>query len=337
MNNYVSINADNDGVVLCTIQRGKFTENIYRGWWVVVDANGSVVQSVAGISQQQLSQYRLFLRSAAKPFQALPLVLNGFNNQLTLQELAVICASHTASLSHQQLVTQVLQKAQVSDACLQCGAHMPLDKEEAMRLTIAGQQPQSLHHNCSGKHAGMLFYCACAALPQHDYLSSAHPLQLQIATQFKKYSGDKHLDWGVDGCSAPAVRLSLVGGAKLYAALASDETFLPIVSAMTKHPDMMGGEGRIDSEIIKASGGKLLAKVGADGVLAVSHLQKGKGLLLKLSCGNEWARNKYVTHLLVQLGWLNESEIVSKPLQKFHQPALKNNQGILAGVFQFVN
>ncbi len=317
--------------LLCQTLRGGFIENQHHGWWVVCDAEGKIQHSAGEINGHQF-----FLRSTAKPFQAFPVVQQGFYKHLTTEELAVCCASHTGSDQHQRLATSILNKAGLTPEALQCGCHPPIDAETRKQLYKKGEASSSLHHNCSGKHVGMLFYCQQAGLSIEDYLTPNHPLQQSIINGVKHYSGCDDFHWGIDGCSAPAIRLPMISGARLYAQLAADEAIQPLVKAMMEHPDVIGGNGRIDSELIKASNGKLLAKVGADGVFGISHLGKKQGLMLKLADGSEWARNKFIVHLLVQLGWLSLWQVENSGLNSFYSVTLNNNQGLVVGEFQAV-
>jgi len=304
-------------------------ENQHYGWWVVVDNQGTVVHN-----QGDIDNTAVFLRSTAKPFQALPLIEAGHHQQLTSEELAIICASHTGSHYHQGLVQSILAKGSLTADMLQCGCHWPIDIKARQTLYQTSQTASTLHHNCSGKHAGMLFYSQQSNFPTATYLNPAHPLQKEILRQISEYSGCSKVNFGVDGCSAPAFRLPIGAGARLFAALASEPVFKPIITAMTTFPDAMGGCNRIDTEIIRASDQKLLAKVGADGVLAVSNLALQQGLLLKVADGSEWARNHYIVDVLHHLGWLTETQLNSNKLKPFFDKPLINAQGLIVGAFE---
>jgi len=64
-----------------------------------------------------------FWRSGAKPFQALPLVLDGVTERfgMTQEELALCCASHSSEPRHVELVRELLGKIGCSERDLLCG------------------------------------------------------------------------------------------------------------------------------------------------------------------------------------------------------------------------
>ena len=119
-----------------------------------------------------------FVRSSAKPQQALPLILDGAAARYSLseRELAVACASHNGESIHTEAARSVLSKAGLDASHLKCGAHEPYGKEAARLLHERGEQPSALHNNCSGKHAGMLLLAAHLGAPPETYLSPEHPV-----------------------------------------------------------------------------------------------------------------------------------------------------------------
>jgi L-asparaginase II len=286
-------------------------ENDHAGWAIVYDAHASIqnrhpiVWATAGAQA-----CTTFIRSAAKPFQALPL-LDFFGDdvpqsfRLSSEDLAIACASHTGSQAHIDRVTVLLSKASLTADSLNCGPDWPGDR--AMRQAVQGRggMKEKLYNNCSGKHAGMLFCCQRNGWPVQDYLDPTHPLQRRIVEGIQQWSGISDIPLAVDGCGAPVFYLPLAAMARLYACLGAESALAPLREAMLAYPVLVGGEGRVDIVIMQASQGRLLAKVGADGVLCVAYPEQGLGLALKIADGSATVRNMTLVHLLKSLDWLD--------------------------------
>jgi len=307
-------------------------ENRHLGWLIVTNRHGDILYSTPGADQTAT-----FFRSSGKPFQAFPLIESGYHQLLSTEELALTCASHTSSRRHLQLVQSILQKAGKSENDLQCGPHAPADPEMIQHLQQTGESPTKLFNNCSGKHAGMLFYCKQANLDSTTYLQPQHPLQIRILETLKQRSGVHDVPLAIDGCGAPIFYLPLVSMARLYAHLGTSPEFSPIKEAMISHPELIGGNKRVDTAIMQASQGKLLAKVGADGVLCVSRVDYDTGLVLKLSDGSGEVRDMALVQCLIQLGWLDEQACNDSRLQPFlEQQFRKNTQNRIVGKYQVI-
>jgi L-asparaginase II len=303
-------------------------ENRYWGWLALSDSCQHRLHCTPGAAE-----LATFFRSSAKPFQALPLVESGAALVLSQEELALVCASHTGSKRHTDLVCNILKKAQLPEEALQCGPHAPLDEATRRTLREKGLQPGKIHNNCSGKHAGMLLYCRHHGLDHTTYLDPAHPLQEKIVDVLRRFSGVKKIPLAVDGCGAPVFYLPLTAMATLYAKLGKERVFEPIREAMTTYPELVGGEGRVDTVLMQVSRGKLLAKVGADGVLCVSRLGQAQGLALKLADGSNEIRNLAIATILHRLGWLDEQAWEDVRLSVYRDLSRKNTQGKVIGSF----
>jgi L-asparaginase II len=295
-------------------------ENRHLGWLTVTNRQGHILYSTPGAEHTAT-----FFRSSGKPFQAFPLVESGFYQQLSTPELALTCASHTSSKRHMEIAAGILKKAGLNEEALQCGPHPPTDQDMANHLRLTGQAPTKLFNNCSGKHAGMLFYCHMAGLDPHTYLQPQHPLQQHILNTVRQWGGVQDVPLAIDGCGAPIFQLPLTSMARLYAHLGSSPEFIPLQQAMTTHPDLVGGEGRVDTSIMQATQGELLAKVGADGVLCVARVGADEGLALKLSDGSTEVRDMALVQILIQLGWLTGPAIQDTRLQPFLNKKYRQN------------
>ncbi len=285
-----------------------------------------------------------YLRSAAKPIQALPLLLAGGWERYALEaaDLALICASHSGGEAHAERAAGLLAKGGFGVEDLLCGVHPPLDRSLAEALRDEGRAPTPLHNNCSGKHAGMLLACRLLDLPAADYIAAHHPLQRQIADLVSRFTGlaPEALAIGVDGCSAPTFHLPLTATARAYAALADPRAAgLPddlaaavarVVTAMTTAPEMVAGPGRFTTRLMAATGGRVLGKEGAEGFYGLAiRGPVALGVALKIADGGERCRDGVVLTLLRQLGSLSAEEL--RELASFHRPELRNHRGILVG------
>ena len=279
-------------VPLATVTRGGLVESVHRGRFAVLDPGGGELEALGD------PEAYVYLRSSAKPFQALPLILSGAADAfgLTDEELAVACASHNAEEPHLTAVRSILEKAGLSEDDLQSGAHPPMYGPAAAALVRAGEGPRPIHGNCSGKHAGMLAVCVHEGYETLDYREPGHPLQRRILGLLAEVCGveeDEVLVAG-DNCGVPAFALPLRSFATGLARIATGEELpdgvagaaLRIRDAMRSHPFMVAGTGRFDTDLMERT--HLLAKSGAEAVLAVGS-PEGWGLALKISDGSQRA------------------------------------------------
>ena len=285
-----------------------------------------------------------FLRSAAKPFQCLPLLLAGGAERFGLEaaDLALICASHGGTPAHTRRAADLLARGGFGPGDLLCGAHWPLDEESARRLREAGETPTTLHNNCSGKHAGMLLACRLLDLPVEDYVAPDHPWQRRILGHAVDLFGvpEGAIGLAVDGCSLPTYRLPLAAAARAYAALAHPEAAgLPpatasavgrIVRAMTGEPAMVAGPGRFTTRLMEVTGGRVLGKEGAEGFYGLAvRGPVALGIAVKIADGGERCRDGVVLDVLRQMGSLSGAEIAE--LASFHGTPLYNHRGLRVG------
>jgi L-asparaginase II len=285
-----------------------------------------------------------YVRSAAKPFQALPLVLAGGIERfaLTAADLALICASHGGTPEHTARAASLLARGGFTAADLLCGAHPPLDRDSDRRLQEEGAAPTPLHNNCSGKHAGMLLACRLLGLPTADYIDPAHPLQQQILDHTARLCGlpAAEISVGVDGCSAPTFHLPIEAAARSYAALAHaagagldgdvDRALERIVHSMAEAPEMVAGPGRFTTRLIAATGGRVVGKEGAEGFYGIAvRGPVALGIALKIADGGERCRDGVVLALLGQVGSLAAAELAE--LSDLYDPALYNHRGLRTG------
>lgn len=323
---------------LAVVTRNDLDESWHLGAVAVASADGRLVARAGDPGLET------FLRSAAKPWQAMPLLRAGGRSRFTLDDadLAIVCASHSGTDEHAARAAALLERGGFTVADLRCGAHEPLDAATAEALRRRGESPTALHNNCSGKHAGMLLACRAQGFASADYIAPAHPLQRQALGFTARFCGVEEgtVGVGVDGCSAPTFRTSLFAAARGYAALADPaaarlepeecELAREIVRAMTTVPEMVAGPGRFTTRLMRATGGRVLGKEGAEGLYAVAVLGPVTfGVTLKIADGAERCRNGVVIDVLRQLGALSAAEV--QELAEFHRSQILNHAGRVVG------
>ena len=158
---------------LAAVYRGPHIESTHHGSIAVVDARGRLLAFAGDPS------HRTSLRSAAKPFQAIPLLEHGGIDEFDLsgEEIALTCASHGGEPIHVATAAALLRKGEFDEEDLLCGAHTPYEEKAAADLRASGEEPSPLHNNCSGKHAGMLLATQLLDMPSSRYIDADHPLR----------------------------------------------------------------------------------------------------------------------------------------------------------------
>jgi len=328
---------------LVEVKRGSITESRHRGHIVAVEPDGKIIASLG--SPHNVT----YLRSSAKPFQALPLLLTGAADRFGFddREVALACASHNGEPIHTEVVASMLRKIGLGPEALKCGVHEPYSPEAALELRARGEEPSALHNNCSGKHAGMLAVALHLGASIENYESPENPVQKAIADVLSRFSDVSVTDMaiGIDGCTAPifgiTVKAMALAYARLVSPLASFDTITRnacerIVRVMTTYPELIGGTSdRLDTEIMRAARGRLVSKVGAEGVYTAGvrpceEWPNGLGLALKIEDGDDKrARPTVVIESLRQLGVLRDESLEAVARYAFFP--VKNRRGDVVG------
>lgn len=307
--------------------RGRVAESAHRIHAVVAEASGEVVGSWGDGGRVTL------LRSAAKPFQALPLAADGVAQRFGLsdEEIALCCGSHNSEEAHMAAASSILAKAGVAAEFLVCGAHAPLLPARRDELAASGTPWTPLMCNCSGKHAGMLALAASRGWPLEGYERADHPVQRRMAREVACWTGvtPGEMAWEADGCGVPTFALPLAGLARGVArlAVAALDGGPPrrIVRAMTRHPFMVAGTGRLCTRLMEEEGGRVFAKVGAEGVYVAGDLERGLGVALKVEDGAWRAAPPALMAVLDRAGILSPG--TKGALGEFAEPVLRNTLG----------
>jgi L-asparaginase II len=316
------------------------SESRHYGSLAVTDVEGQLIYGVGAVDGAPA-----YLRSSAKPFQAIPLIESGAAERFGLsdQEIAVACASHNGEDEHVRVVGGMLERAGLSPDQLLCGAHLPYYEPAATALTRAGQPPSNLHSNCSGKHTGMLLVCKQMGWPTENYNEPEHPLQKWILEIVAEFCGMpvSEVATGVDGCSVVCFGMTVRQMATGFARL-SDPTYWEqagkpeharavkrIINAMMAHPFMVGGTARNDTDLMQLAPGRVFSKGGAEAVWCMGFPERGLGLALKVEDGTPRAHPVIIAEALHQTGLLDEAVI--KGFAAHQIKPLRNVRGLVVG------
>jgi len=319
---------------LVELARDGLTESVHRGALVVCGPDGARVR---GLGHPAMPT---FLRSTAKPLQALPLITTGAARRygLTPAELACTCGSLNGEDFQVEAVQSILAKAGLGPELLDCGGHPPSHRPTAKALAQRGEKPQPMHNNCAGKHAAMLMLCAHLGFDPQGYTQPSHPVQrliLQVVARMCNYPAEQ-IGIGIDGCGVPVFRLPLVSLAGAYARLAAPQASdldpemaaaaQVLVAACLAYPEMIAGSGRLCTRVMQAAPGQVLAKTGAEGSYGLALPGLGLGVALQIEDGGMRALPPAVTQVLHELGLLDQ-QVLDKELKDLHRPVLKNHRG----------
>lgn len=316
---------------LAAVTRSGYVESIHQGYICVVDENGKVEYQQGDIDT------RIFFRSSAKPIQLIPFIHSGGAKAMdySLKELAIACASHTGEAQHQQTVLKILERLGLDADALHCGVMSPYNPEENKRLIAKNEKPSTLHASCSGKHAAMLAYCKFKDYDISNYENPSHPLQQEILETLSEFTDEAadSISIGTDGCGLPIFMLPVRKIALSYARItkySQDEkskyfnTCRTIFEAMNEHPEMVAGTKEFCTELMKATKGKLIAKIGAEAVYCLGIKDRNLGVCVKIADGGERAVFPVVMQLLLELNVLDSSEY--QKLEHWHKFELKNHR-----------
>lgn len=318
-------------VPMVEIHRGPVIESWHAGHAVICDTSGQIVEAWGD------PEAVILPRSSAKMIQALPLVASGAARAAGLgaNRLALSCASHEGAPLHAKLVGEWLAERGLREDDLLCGPQPSRDKELRFEMIREGRKPGRILNNCSGKHSGFL------TLTQHlkagpDYVDPAHPVQVACREAFEEVTGETSPGFGIDGCSAPNFATSMTGMARAMAFFAGaagrgdaqSKAAARLVEAMIAHPDLVAGEGRACTLLMRAASEPVAIKTGAEGYFIAILLGRGLGVAVKIADGATRAAECVIAALLVRLGVL---EAGHPDVARFLNPAIRNWDGLVTG------
>lgn len=332
--------------------RGNIVENRYAVHAAIVDANGTLLYAVGDPDRITLA------RSAAKPAQALAVIETGCLDRFGFEEadLALMCASHSSEDRHIQRARNMLSKVGIEEDALRCGGHPAISEAVNRRWIKTDFEPTAVYNNCSGKHAGMLGGAKAIGSDPGSYHLPTHPIQVRVKRVIEEVCGLEadQVRWGIDGCNLPAPACPLRAMARMYASFAAaadsverreevsgrTEASSHVFKAMTKHPEMVGGEGRFCTTLMQAFQGTLIGKLGAEGFYGIGVRSPGDdsttlsssgvlGIAIKIEDGNINILYSAVTEILhqLQIGTAGARQ----KLADFHLQDIRNTVGVVTG------
>jgi len=315
------------------VWRGALIESTHAVHVAVVDGEGRVVARAGDAARVT------YARSAVKPLQALPLVEDGGIERfgITEVELALCCASHNGEPEHVAAALALLGRVGLGEEALACGPTLPMRGETARALLRRGEEPRRVHNNCSGKHAGMLALARLHGWTPAGYERPDHPVQQRVLNTVAAWAGvePRTVGIGVDGCGVPTFALPLSVLARSFARLGVAAVTKPdsaparIVGAMTRHPEYVAGTGRLCTRLMRAAEGRVVAKLGAEGVYCAAVPGRGLGLALKVEDGAGRAGEPVLIAVLEQLGAIDAG--VAEELLEFAEPEVRNTRSEVVG------
>ena len=315
-----------------TVTRGAIVESSHRVHAAVIDASGRLIASARD------ANLVTHWRSCAKPFQVMPLLSSGGFDRIGWgdDQLALACASHGGEPEHVGIAEAMLASIGMEQGDLACGPHEPLTQRGQKLLRESGDRPTRLHNNCSGKHAAMLGRAYSSEWPAVGYERQDHPVQRDILREVSRWAGvgESSIGQAVDGCGVVEFALPLDAMARAYSRLADDarrSLELPsrIVHAMQTRPFLIGGTDRFDSALIEATEGRVISKIGAEGVHSVAIIDDGIGIAIKVEDGAQRAQFPAVIRVLQHFGALPAD--LPPRLAEYAPRLLRNTRGEVVG------
>jgi L-asparaginase II len=327
-------------VKLVEVIRSGIVESSHQGDAVVVDSDGKIIFEMGN------SERLTFFRSSSKPLQAISFLEAGIAEKfnIDLKEIALIMSSHSGEAEHIDMVKGLMSKLGIKEEMFECGVHEPINKEAYRKLLLEGQTPTKLHCNCSGKHLGFMAAAKALGYPVEEYHKSEHIVQQnseKILLEFCNIEPSNVIR-SIDGCGVPVIAVPLRNMALAYANLC-DEGFGDgkyaksqnyVISSMTMYPEMVAGSGRLDTEIMKLFGDRVICKIGAEGVYCAGIIGKAVGIALEIEDGNSRAIGPAIIEILHQMKVLRKDEVIR--LKEQWNPQVLNTRGENVGEIKAV-
>ncbi len=321
--------------VLVEVIRGGVIESRHRGAIAIVDGEGKLVSAIGDVGRA------VFPRSAIKALQALPLVESGaadhFN--LTPQELALACSSHSGEAGHIETARSILEKIGLDESALECGCQRPSNIDASLTLAKNGVLPTNIHNNCSGKHSGFLCLACHGGINPTGYIDGSHTIQKEIKSVMEAMTGAAHAEdhCGIDGCSIPTYAVTLKSIAHGFARFVTgiglsssrESAAQRIYKACVDYPWYVAGTDRACTCIMAAGKGRVFVKTGAEGMFCAAIPELGVGIAIKCDDGTSRAAECIAAATIANL--LPVSDQVAMEIREIGQPTLKNWNGLKVG------
>lgn len=314
---------------MAEVTRGSVRESTHLGHAVIARADGQIVEAWGD------PDIVILPRSSAKMIQALPLLESGAGADLSAEQLALACASHSGERRHIELVGHWLADLGLSEDALKCGPQPSRDPALAEEMIRSGEPVTRLFNNCSGKHTGFLMLSKYLGAGP-DYVDLDHPVQKAVREAFEAVTDAPSPGFGIDGCSAPNFATTLLGLARamaIFAAARGDGTSREraaarLRDAMMAHPELVAGKNRACSNLMSAANQPVALKTGAEGVFVAILPDQGLGVALKICDGATRASEAAIAALLVRLGALDREH---PAVSRFLDCPILNWDGLVTG------
>ena len=312
--------------------RGDLVESVHAVSLAVTDAAGALVASAGDPGLVT------FWRSAAKPFQALPMVADGAADAFGLgaDAIALACASHSSEPEQVDLARRMLAAIGCNEGDLACGPHPPLSTaihEQALR---SGTPLTPAWSNCSGKHSSMLALARHHGWPTAGYERAGHPAQDRILDEVSRWTGvaPASIALGVDGCTTVCFAMPLRAMATAYArfGVSGEPAATRVRQAMQTHPELVGGTGRLCTDLMRETEGRVIAKIGAEGVYSAAWPELGLGLTLKVADGEMRSAQVALLGVLARLASRFDAILPLVALAAHARPVIRNTRKEATGV-----
>tara|TARA_B100001250_G_C19688738_1_gene739264 strand:- start:89 stop:1024 length:936 start_codon:yes stop_codon:yes gene_type:complete len=298
------------------------TVNIYRDGFIESS------HEVCVYSNSKISNDYFFPRSAVKPMQVMPLLIEASkqNIEFNLKEIALFASSHSGQREHTEFIDGVANKFFINLENLECGPQRPFHQETADLLIRQGNNFTNLHNNCSGKHLSMLIFSKLLGEDQNEYCQLSHKTQEVIKDYFIEIFDTKDIGFGIDGCGLPAIKLKVsnfLNSIQKMQDSNNSKIWNNVFKAYMQYPIIIGGEQRTDTNIIINSKLDLMAKSGAEGVLFVTN--NNESLVFNCRDGSKRGVDLAATSYLHKIGWISK-----EPYKYIESTLIFNKQNIRA-------
>ena len=236
-------------------------------------------------------------RSMMKPI-TMKVFADELDGELNWKQKAIAVASHNGDTEHVATAQSILSRSEWG--LMQTPLDVPL-----VQFGRQVRRKRRWFHTCSGEHAAILRGCRLRNWDRVGYTLPHHPLLPAFVDVLRRTLGP---DWtpkrvARDGCGLPTVSNTVAELALLYARLVVEKDDDWIWEAMVRNPDLVGGFNRLDSTIIKAGAGRVIAKEGADGLLglAIEHpdYPDGLGVVVKIAHGWNSSATWYIARAIL--------------------------------------
>lgn len=324
-----------DPAPLAVVTRSGIVESTHHGDAAVADVDGTLIAHAGDPNRV------CYLRSSAKPIQALLVITTGAAKQfgLTEKELAICCGSHSGSAEHLATVRGTLEKLGLTEDALEAGPQMPSDPDERRRIMCSDDEPLPIHNNCSGKHSGMLAAARAMGVDPEGYSQPGHEVQkrtLQIVSDLCDIPADE-IQQGVDGCGVVTFGMPVRNAATGYARFSTpdslpdeyDSAAMRLADAMVAYPVMVSGEGHFNTRLLEVCGEDVVAKGGAEGLICAGLRGEGSGVAIKSADGSSRPLSPALLAALTDLNAIDDEDRAA--LENFARVSVTNTHGDVVG------